>query len=1303
MLSRTTLIWLNRLLWTALVGAVLLLGLVVSLGQHYIPYVESHQQELVDAVNRRTGLHLSVGHISGRWQRLSPHFVIDDLRLYNPQYPDQVVLRIEHAEVQLGIFRSISARTFAISRLLGNGVHVQLAEAPRGHWQLPGFTPQSGSNYDALLDLLLAIYRANLRDMQFDLQFFGGGGEAHVAGNRLQLQRAGDFRRINLELTVAEKAAPFTLVVEARGDPRREEAFAARGHAGLRSVDLAPLLPAAKAFGVDLQHGLIDGEVWLDWRPHQVVEIRGQVALQQLDIAGFSDLALAPVTAIKTQFLLRTEPGKQQLWLPQLSASWSGVQLDFRQLLFSASSAKPNFYELAVPELRLATLRDALLASDVISAHVRDIVSTMQPHGTLRNVRLDLPLRAEQRNQLRLRAQLADIEVHAWQGAPGVEGGGGYVDAHLDNGVVDLVSDGYTMDFPHVYHEPLHFDRVRGRIAWHVEDNRILMNSGPIAVQGDAGRATAQFALDLPMQHGGTPLMTLMVGLRDSAAQYRDRFVPYTLQPALLTWLQQAVRGGQLPVGGFVYRGSLLADDHAARTVQLFLDVKAGELAYQPDWPPLHHLMAGVWVDDGDLIVRAPSARMFDHIAINNVVVEMQHPPSGSWLTVRGDTLGEGADVLRLLRESPVHKRVGTALDAWRWRGTVSSQFDLGIPIGGDRASELRIDSTLGPGTLTLADQRIVVTDLYGPLNYHSDSGLQSTAISAKWYGKPLAIKVATATSGDMKIEASGLIGMADLQEWLQQPLFDYAEGATPFDATLHIAGDNSAVVVHTDLVGAALQLPPPYTKPAEQNLPLDVRMSLGSQRELIAELSDWADLRLRWNNQLQVDAGILRLGKSGKTQFIAQQMIITGAVPTLEFDAWRDVIARDRAGQPRTQATSDNALALYLRDLRFDTLSAAGQTLNSLVLSGHRDDDGWQLGLGAQQLTGTLHIPDSAQQPWNAKLSYLRLPALATTPTAAVENNLSTFAEIDPAKIIPIDVTIGHLWRGNEELGSLSMQLRPVEAGLRVDNLSGQLRNVTITGRGAQPASMTWTRRDGIDHSEFNARLQVDDVGVALQRWHYEPVLTSKFGEVDIALRWPGAPDQFQFARAEGDAQLRIDDGRFLKASSSASGALKVVGIFNFANFLKRLQLDFSDVFKDGVSFDNMKGGLAAHQGILQTTDPVEIKSPSSRFRLAGQVDFNTDQTDMELVATLPIASNLPWVAALAGGLPVAAGVYVASKIFENQVDKVASAAYDISGPWADPKVKLRRVFDDKLHQKSVEQGMDKEQGSNKTNLDKP
>jgi uncharacterized protein YhdP len=62
-----------------------------------------------------------------------------------------------------------------------------------------------------------------------------------------------------------------------------------------------------------------------------------------------------------------------------------------------------------------------------------------------------------------------------------------------------------------------------------------------------------------------------------------------------------------------------------------------------------------------------------------------------------------------------------------------------------------------------------------------------------------------------------------------------------------------------------------------------------------------------------------------------------------------------------------------------------------------------------------------------------------------------------------------------------------------------------------------------------------------------------------------------------------------------------------------------------------------------------------------------------------VPVASNLPWIAALAGGLPAAAGAYVASKVFEDQFASMSSAVYSLEGSWSEPKLEFSRVFSDK------------------------
>ena len=58
--------------------------------------------------------------------------------------------------------------------------------------------------------------------------------------------------------------------------------------------------------------------------------------------------------------------------------------------------------------------------------------------------------------------------------------------------------------------------------------------------------------------------------------------------------------------------------------------------------------------------------------------------------------------------------------------------------------------------------------------------------------------------------------------------------------------------------------------------------------------------------------------------------------------------------------------------------------------------------------------------------------------------------------------------------------------------------------------------------------------------------------------------------------------------------------------------------------------------------------------------------------MVTLPLVENIPWVAALAGGLPVAAGTYLISKVFEDQVNQLSSGVYAVSGDLDNPRWRL-------------------------------
>ena len=120
------------------------------------------------------------------------------------------------------------------------------------------------------------------------------------------------------------------------------------------------------------------------------------------------------------------------------------------------------------------------------------------------------------------------------------------------------------------------------------------------------------------------------------------------------------------------------------------------------------------------------------------------------------------------------------------------------------------------------------------------------------------------------------------------------------------------------------------------------------------------------------------------------------------------------------------------------------------------------------------------------------------------------------------------------------------------------------------------------------------------------------------------------------------------------------------------------NQLFDSGLTFDRANGDIAFDQGVL-SVNGFSVRNSGGSLNLVGALDTNRETIDGELSVTLPLVDNIPWVAALAGGLPVAAGAYLASKIFEDQVNRLSSGVYEVTGDIAQPNVRFVRVFDAK------------------------
>ena len=93
-----------------------------------------------------------------------------------------------------------------------------------------------------------------------------------------------------------------------------------------------------------------------------------------------------------------------------------------------------------------------------------------------------------------------------------------------------------------------------------------MLSSGLLQPRGEEGPVRVLFGLSIPLLASEVGLeMDLLVGLENTRAVHRGKYIPYILCKELRPWLAASIGDGVIEQGGFIWRGSLTAASTALR------------------------------------------------------------------------------------------------------------------------------------------------------------------------------------------------------------------------------------------------------------------------------------------------------------------------------------------------------------------------------------------------------------------------------------------------------------------------------------------------------------------------------------------------------------------------------------------------------------------------------------------------------------------------------------------------------------------------------------------------------------------
>lgn len=1278
--------------WVLLLSAclVIFLALLISIGRETIDDLDNYRSHIHAYASEVLGLELTSGALHGEWHQFTPEVSARDLAIYAPGQKTPAIT-LDYAKLDLNLVQSILSRQLVWRELHLGEINLAAKEDENGAWTIAGLALNGGGDSSGLLDVLLYSAYLDVKLVSFKLAFFSGT-EAVLEARDIRLENSGDFHRLLASVNLAGAEHSAKLIVEGRGDHRDLEDFDALAYLKLNRIDFSGSLNAlAKGWFPETVERIgnietdIEGEIWIKIVKGGDANLVGRLSAAEVPLNWLEDAE--PLTNFKADITGWLDPGKDWgLRLQELDFDWGDIQIEPLTINFLQKvGAQWGTGSLAVSQMNLGLLDDMLVKTRLAPDVVANAAQQLQPTGNIRKLHIDLSLEND-KPDVHLRANLDDLAVSSWRGAPAARQINGYMEVNNTSGFVELDSpDGFALHYPQVFDEFMEHSSMKGQVSWRwdAQNKAVNVTSGPLEMDGDEGQGKVFLYLNLPTgQPELKPEMYLSVGVRNTHSKYRNRYIPDNLDPALLSWLDESIGDMVIPEVGFIWRGPLVGGEGGLRSIQLYVHGVDGELKFQPDWPPLERLDTVITLDTGELDTDILAANLGKaRVKQADVLIRTDVRNNSQNLLIKGLVQSDLGDAIDVLAQSPLKSRV-QGLDGWALSGSSGINLDLTIPLGANkgkantRSGSYKVDTIIDRGLMLLPKSQVAFKELKGILKYRDKKGLYAEKLHGRFWGEPVVARLETEKT-DLLINVDGRLSMPALGKFLNLPSDQVLLGKTDVLASVHVPLEDTSIPIRlnvkSQLNGAEINLPAPFGKAANSQRHVEAKVVFSKNMDLQLSLDKKIKSHLVLKNG-SVLRGLLAVNSDHKELPEPGQLLAVGHLKSFSLSQWQQAYPTIINFADTTSSTNDNGShSLNLTpifDVKIDQLDVAGLEFEDASVNGGYQNSEWMIGVESDRAEGHVLISSDESAPMMIDLERLFLP----TPTEAGGDA----EELDPSTLPHIQLAVRNFGVGDKRFGEANLLMKPQANGVKISGINANLLGLQL-GDPEHETRLEWTVENNRHHTSFDGLLRAGNIGEVMKAWQLPAILDSKEAHFFAGLNWKGRPWDISHTTMSGAMSLHLEKGRFYKSPTGAANALiRLVGLFNFGNWVRRLQLDFSDLFEKGMSYDEMRGGLVFDRGTLTFDAPMVVKLPSGRIKMEGEANLVSEEIDAELVTTLPVGTNLPWVAAAIGGLPAAAGVYLTSKVFKKQVDKLSSISYSIEGSWNEPEIQVQKIFSD-------------------------
>ena len=1302
--------WLGRLFgflsWTVLVLGLLLGMAWGTLHLWIVPRIQEFRPDLEQWAGRAIGAPVRIGQLRVLSNGWVPSFELEDIEVRDAL--DRTALALPKVWVAVSV-RSLLR--LQVEQLALERPDLDVRLDANGQWTVAGLAlgPQDGQP-SAMADWLFAQKEVVVRGGTLRWthekaapQPDNPGAPVVLTDVDLVIRNALRSHKLRLDATPPSVwGQRFTLMAQMNSPllsahPGQLQNWSGQVFAEFPHIDAAQLRPHL-SLGLEVQQGEGRLRLWSDLDQGQWQGASADVQLQNVRVQLGKDLPALAFDRLAGQISGTYSPEGFSLSTRQLSFdtpeqhSWRGGDVTVRYT--QPRRAQPAQGQVQGQQLDLAQLRQ-LARRLPLPPNWQEELERTSVQGVVQELDAQWQGSWPELKHYSVKAKASKLGWSAQTQPvqrPGIEGAQLELNFNQDGGQAVLAMPaGGLLDAPGWLQEPLvTLQELQAQAQWKVTKGQVELPQWSVKLRNADVQAQASGSWKPGAGTLGT--LDLKGTIAQAEAQRVARYLPASLPADVRQYVEQAVRGGRVsnvqvrikgPLDKLPFQNAKEGDFRFAGQVQrLALDYMppvvrgTGKRA----WPMLGDLEGELVFDRWSMQFKGKSAVAGSGpqaLKFSDIDVRIPHMDERPQLHVSAKARGGAQATLQAMRDTALDDLLEGALHNAQASGNIQGNFALDVPLHGDGRERLQGQVQLQGNDVRMAAYLPALQKAKGSVTF-SHEGFSLRQLQGQLLGGPVRLEGGMKTQGKqpvLNIRLQGQATAAGLQAARElAPLNVLARrmtGSSAYTAELGWRDGLPVLEVRSQLQGLALDLPAPLNKPASGAMALSIsnqalKGSAGTHDQVLVSLGSAFGahyVRRVSDGTPVVVRGSLGLGGSRTLTAPLPDQGVVGSFQfeNLDTDAWLSLLQTSSGSEGLSEASMG-----YLptrAGLRAQMLRVEGRDFHDLVVTASREGGLWSAIVDAREMNGQLQY--RAAQGAQAGRVFARLSRL-DLPAANPASNDSLLAS-PPSSMPALDIVIQKMRLRGKDVGQVDIQAinREVQRSDRSFAREWQLDTFNITLPEARLlASGRWQpgQRTSLDF-----KLESKDSGALLSRLGTPDALRDGPGVLAGRISWLGSPLQPHYPSMDGQFNIALGRGQFLKADP---GAAKLLGVLSLQALPRRLLLDFRDVFYQGFVFDTVRGDVSIQRGMAQTRN-LQIQGVNALLQMDGSADIE-QETQRLRVLVLPEldAGTASLVAGIAVNPVVGLTSFLAQLFLQNPLAKATSQEFLIEGPWSNPVV---------------------------------